>query len=80
MVGDLLLQRGPKRQTEECTIQNWAVTWGAVASFSAIELVLAEGEAKRWALHYPCRRVDHACWHLTLWFMEGIKCECHCLD
>lgn len=80
MVGDLLLQTGPKRQTREGTVQNGAFTWGAAASCSAVELLLAEGEAKHRALHYSYRKVDRACWHLTLCSMEGIKCECRCLD
>lgn len=76
MVGDLLLQTGPDR-LRNVQFKTGLLPGEQLPLFSAVELLLAEGEAK---LHYPCRKVDRACWHLTLCFMEGIKCECHCLD
>lgn len=50
MVGDLLLQTGLKGRTEECTVPNWAVSWGADASFFAAGLLLGRSKVLGFAL------------------------------
>lgn len=71
MVGGLLLQTGLKGWTEECTIPNWAVCWGAAVS--------AAGEKQSAGLCITC--VERLIVPIaSLCFRESIKCGCCCMD